>query len=74
MTGPQLFLTIDILKNSEVAIHQKTSKTNHENQHLLMMALLQHQKLINASFLKIILLSSCQKHCYLHADDSGETI
>ena len=40
---------------------RKTSKTNYENQQQLMMALLQHEKLINTFFLKIILLSSCQK-------------
>ena len=33
-----------------------------ENQQLLMMLLLQQHKLINAFFLKIILLSSCQKY------------
>ena len=44
-----------------MANRRKRSKTNHENQQLLMMALLQHQKLINTFFLKIILLSSCQK-------------
>ena len=44
-----------------MANRRKTSKTNHENQQLLMMALLQHQKLINTFFLKIILLSSSQK-------------
>ena len=75
MTGAQLFLVNNILENSKIAICLKKSKTNHQNQQLLMMALLQHQKLINASFRKIILLSSCQKkHCCNHVDDSAETI
>ena len=33
-----------------MANRRKTSKTNHENQQLLMMAFLQHQKLINTFF------------------------
>ena len=52
MTEAQLFLANNILKKSETAIRQKRSKTIHENQQLLMTALLQNQKLINASFLK----------------------
>ena len=61
MTGAQLFLANSIMENSRIASRQERTKSNHENQQLLMMGLLQHQKLINASFLKIILLSSCQK-------------
>ena len=61
MTGVQLFLANNIIENSKVAICRKRSRTNHENQQLLMTAFLQHQKLISTSFLKIILLSSCQK-------------
>ena len=52
MTEAQLFLANNILKKSETAIRQKRSKTIHENQQLLMTALLQNHKLINASFLK----------------------
>ena len=40
---------------------------------MVMMPLLQHQKLINASFLKIMLPSSYQKTCYDHVDNSAET-
>ena len=55
-----LFLANYIIENSKIVNRRKRSKTNHENQQLLMM-LLQHQKLVNISLLKIILLSSCQK-------------
>ena len=54
-------LTNNIIENCKIANRPKRSKTNYENQQMLMMALFQHQKLINASFLKMILLSSCQK-------------
>ena len=61
MTGAQLFAANNVIKNSKTANRQKRSKTYHGNQQLLIMALFQHQKLINTSFLKIILLRSCQK-------------
>ena len=61
MIVAQLFLANNILENSKILICLKKSRTNHENQQLLMMMLLQHKKLRNASFMKIILLSSCQK-------------
>ena len=74
MTAAQRRLENTILENGKMAIRQKRSKINHKNQQLLMMVLLQHQKLINASFLKIILLTAAKKSCYDHADDSVETI
>ena len=74
MIVAQLFLANNILENSKILICLKKSRTNHENQQLLMMMLLQHKKLRNASFMKIILLSSCQKHCCNHAYDSAEGI
>ena len=61
MTEAQLFLANNIIENSKTASRPKRSKTNYENQELLMMVLLQHQRLINAFFLKIILLSIFQK-------------
>ena len=60
-TGARLFLANYILENIKIVIRQKRSKTNHKNQQLLVMGLLQYQKLVNAFFLKIILLSSRQK-------------
>ena len=54
-------MTNYILENSKIAISRKRSKNNHKNQQLLVMGLLQHQKFTNSSFLKISLLSSCQK-------------
>ena len=61
MTVAQLLLANNILEESKIAICPKKSKTNHGNQQLLMMALVQHQNLRNALFSEIILLSSCHK-------------
>ena len=72
MTRAQLFVANNIPENSKTAIRQKSIKTNLENRQLLMMTLLQHQKLISAFFVKTILLSSSQKKKYNHADDSAE--
>ena len=61
MTRAQLFVANNIPENSKTAIRQKSIKTNLENRQLLMMTLLQHQKLISAFFLKTILHSGSQR-------------